>query len=79
MDLACCRFNEVVLRWTASETWIFERQFNVSASMMAQDSIDLVLHGVDTVADIYVNNQLLLSVSNAHRCAAPAPCFVPTA
>lgn len=76
-DLARGRFNEVVLRWTASETWVFERLFNVSASMLAQDSIDLVMHGVDTVADIYVNNQLLLSVSNAHRCAAPAHATFP--
>jgi beta-mannosidase len=49
---------------------VFERLFNVSASMLAQDNVDLVMHGVDTVADIYVNNQLLLSVSNAHRRAA---------
>ncbi|EIE20788.1 glycoside hydrolase [Coccomyxa subellipsoidea C-169] len=61
------RFNELALRWTASETWVFERLFNVSASMASQDNLDLVLTGVDTVADIYVDNTLLRSVYNAHR------------
>lgn len=37
--------------------------------MLSQDIIDLVLTGVDTVADIYVDNTLLRSVYNAHRFA----------
>ena len=49
---------------------MFERLFNVSAGMLSQEAVDLLLTGVDTVADIYVNNNLLLSVSNAHRSAA---------
>ena len=69
------RFNELALRWTASETWVFERLFNVSANMASQDNLDLVLTGVDTVADIYVDNTLLRSVYNAHR--YPHPTTVP--
>ncbi|CAL8468004.1 g7542 [Coccomyxa elongata] len=61
------RYNELALRWTASETWVFERLFNVSANMLSQDNIDLVLTGVDTVANIYIDNTLLQSVYNAHR------------
>ena len=49
---------------------MFERLFNVSAGMLSQEAVDLLLTGVDTVADIYVNNNLLRSVSNAHRSAA---------
>jgi len=64
------RFNELELRWTASETWVFERLFNVSASMMSQDKLDIILTGVDTAADIYIDNTLLRSVYNAHRCAS---------
>ena len=73
-----CRFNEVVLRWTASETWVFERLFNVSASALAQDAVDLLLTGVDTVADIYVNDNLLRSVSNAHRRASELSPLLPS-
>lgn len=54
---------------------MFERLFNVSANMASQDNLDLVLTGVDTVADIYVDNTLLRSVYNAHR--YPHPTTVP--
>lgn len=69
LRFAVDRYNELNLRWTASETWVFERLFNVSASMLSEDNIDLVLTGVDTVADIYVDNTLVRSVANAHRFA----------
>ena len=58
---------------------MFERLFNVSAGMLAQEAVDLVLQGVDTVADIYVNNNLLLSVSNAHRSVATSCEYLCTA
>ena len=48
---------------------MFERLFNVSANMSSQDNLDLILTGVDTVADIYVDGTLVRSVYNAHRYA----------
>jgi hypothetical protein len=61
------RFNELLLRWTSTETWVFQRRFNVSASVLSQDNVDLVLTGVDTVADIFIDDTLIRSVYNAHR------------
>ena len=50
---------------------MFERLLNVSANLSSQDNLDLVLTGVDTVADIYVDGTLVRSVYNAHRCPHP--------
>lgn len=63
-----CRFNELALRWTASETWVFSRQFNISSNSTSQDNVDLLLTGVDTVADIFIDDTLVRSTYNAHRC-----------
>lgn len=49
---------------------MFTRQFNVSAALLNHSAVDLLLTGVDTVADIFVDNVKLASVANAHRHAA---------
>ncbi len=67
---AACRYNELELRWTTKETWVFQRTFNVSAAQLNYSSIDLLLTGVDTVAEISVDDVRLASVANAHRRAA---------
>ena len=62
-----CRYNELVLRWTTTETWTFERQFNVSASTLAQTNVDLLMTGVDTIAAIYVDGVSVANTSSIHR------------
>jgi len=76
---AACRYNELELRWTTKETWVFQRTFNVSAAQLNYSAVDLLLTGVDTVAEISVDDVRLASTANAHRrarhlgrCMAPA-------
>lgn len=61
------RYNEVELRWVALQEWTFERQINVSEELLAAKQLDLLLSGVDTVADIRLNGEQLLSTDNAFR------------
>lgn len=61
------RFNELEQRWAAYETWTFTREFEVSSELLAHTRVDLVLEGVDTVADVLLNEQVLASLSNAFR------------
>ncbi len=61
-----CRYNELLLRWTTAETWTFERQFNVSASTLAQRNVDLVMTGVDTIAAIYVDGVSVANTTSIH-------------
>ena len=51
----------------ALETWTFQAEFNVTQEILGRKQIDLVLEGVDTVAKVYVNDELVGSLNNAHR------------
>ena len=66
-SLRQCRYNENELRWAALSTWKFDRTFHIKESLLAQSCVDLLLSGIDTVADIRLNGQHLLSTDNAFR------------
>lgn len=61
------RYNENELRWVALQIWQFEKTFEIDASLLAKQCVDLLLSGIDTVADIQLNGQHLLSTDNAFR------------
>lgn len=65
------RFNEVKYRWVSLDTWTFEKTFTVPADFLQQKNVDLLLNGVDTVADVVVNGKLVGTVQNFHRCGSP--------
>ncbi|XP_052124653.1 beta-mannosidase-like [Frankliniella occidentalis] len=58
------RFNDVAYRWPARENWTYERSFQVPRGAVAKAKQVLVLHGVDTVADVYLNGHLLGHTDN---------------
>ena len=62
-----CRYNEDDLRWAALQTWTFERTFDIQNSLLEHTCADLLLSGIDTVADIQLNGEHLLSADNAFR------------
>ncbi|MDD4316333.1 MAG: glycoside hydrolase family 2 protein [Clostridia bacterium] len=63
--------NEKDVKWVGEKDWEFSRQFDVDASLMAMDFIFLKISGVDTLADISINGQLVAHTENAHT----AYCF----
>lgn len=63
-----CRYNDRNYQWVYDDTWIYETEFNITDEVEARENIDLVLEGVDTVAVVHVNNQLVGRLNNAHRC-----------
>jgi beta-mannosidase len=54
--------NEYDSRWICERDWIAKRIVNV-----AQTDLDVILSQVDTIAEIRVNGQLVLSTQNAFR------------
>lgn len=50
------------------DTWTFEKKFTIPADLLQQTNVDLLLNGVDTVADVVVNGKLVSTVQNFHRC-----------
>lgn len=63
-----CRYNEQHLRWVALETWTYSCAFSLEPQeVQAASSFQLLLHGVDTVADIWLDGHKLAFVANSHR------------
>ncbi|KPI10469.1 Beta-mannosidase [Actinobacteria bacterium OK074] len=56
--------NETGVEWVAHREWTYERDLNATA---AHERTDLVLDGLDTVAEILLDGRLLGRVRNMHR------------
>ncbi|KAK9829297.1 hypothetical protein WJX72_005014 [[Myrmecia] bisecta] len=61
------RFAEIDERWAADEVWTYEHIFDRPSKLEAHSAVDLVMDGIDTVANIYLNGQLVAATRNAHR------------
>lgn len=61
------RENEKNMLDLFKEDYEFFRVFSVSGMHMQEDLLELVFYGVDTLADIYLNDVHLASVSDMHR------------
>ncbi len=64
---AANRENEALQRWVSEDTWTYETQFTVTTSLPAGD-IELAFDGLDTLADVTLDGQLILTAQNFHRC-----------
>lgn len=61
------RANEDSVQWVAENGWEYRRFFYVDPSMIAWQNIDLVLEGLDTYANVYLNDSLILVANNMFR------------
>ena len=61
------RYNDRNYAWVADDIWTYESEFNVTQGMDDKASIDLVLEGIDTIAEVYVNDHMVGELNNAHR------------
>ncbi len=61
------RLNEKGVQWIDKEDWIYETTFNVSADLINRNNILLIFEGLDTYADVYVNEEKVLSANNMFR------------
>lgn len=61
------RMNEYQTRDLFWKDYEFSRDFQVTASILENENIELVCEGIDTLADIFINEKLAASVNNMHR------------
>lgn len=61
------RNNEIEQRWIEFEDWEYKTTIDANESLLQNEHIELVFKGLDTYADVYLNNQLLLSADNMFR------------
>ncbi len=62
------RDNEKKLQWIGREDWVFSRRFEVDASILHEDCVDLVCEGIDTIATVSLNGVVVGKTENMHRC-----------
>ncbi len=58
------RKNELKVKWVENTDWEYKTSFNVSAETAAFTNIDLEFGGLDTYADVYLNDSLILNADN---------------
>lgn len=61
------RLNERGVQWVDKEDWIYKTALNVSPEVFAKDNIELYFKGLDTYADVYLNDSCILKANNMFR------------
>ncbi len=58
------RDNEDKLQWIENLDWHYRRTFTVEAQVLEKQAVYLQLEGLDTIAQVYVNDQLVTETHN---------------
>ena len=61
------QLNERGVQWVDKEDWEYVTTFEADKALLAKERIDLVLEGLDTYADVYLNDELLVKANNMFR------------
>ncbi len=61
------RDNESRLQWIGRLDWEYHTTFDADAATLARRHVDLVFEGLDTFAEVYLNDQLILKADNMFR------------
>ena len=61
------RDNEARLQWIGLADWEYRTTFSLDGSTLAREHVDLVFEGLDTFADVYVNDNPVLHSDNMFR------------
>ena len=60
--------NEKDLQWIGEAEWEYTSHFCPDPQLMEKDHIELVFEGLDTYADVFLNDVRILSADNMFRC-----------
>ncbi|MGL5272656.1 MAG: glycoside hydrolase family 2 protein, partial [Phocaeicola sp.] len=61
------RLNERGVQWVDKEDWVYETTINVEKAILEKNNNILVFKGLDTYADVYLNDSLVLKADNMFR------------
>lgn len=56
--------NEQELTWVSEKKWEYKTQFKADDKFLNNNNIDLIFEGLDTYADIYLNDTLICTANN---------------
>lgn len=58
------RLNERAVQWIDKEDWIYETEFTGHNKIVTRENQQIVFKGLDTYADVYLNDSLILKANN---------------
>jgi len=61
------RLNEHYVQWIDKVDWEYTSEFETDDTFLKQDVIELICEGLDTYADVYINDSLVLNADNMFR------------
>ncbi|WOD43875.1 beta-mannosidase [Hwangdonia lutea] len=61
------RTNEKDLQWIDKVDWEYKTTFNLDEALFNKQNIEIIFNGLDTYADVYLNNSKILSADNMFR------------
>ena len=59
--------NERSVQWVDKEDWIYETTFRVTDNLLAEEHIEICFDGLDTYADVFLNDSKILEADNMFR------------
>ena len=59
--------NEKSVQWIDKSDWIYENRFFVSDSLLDKDIVEIVFEGLDTYADVFLNETKIIEANNMFR------------
>lgn len=59
--------NEEKVQWVSETDWTYRSEFSVDEEFLKRKHIELTFEGLDTYAKVYLNDQLILTATNAFR------------
>lgn len=59
--------NEFDVQWIENEEWEYTTSFDLSKEILSHDHKELYFKGLDTYADVYLNDKLILEANNMFR------------
>lgn len=60
--------NEKKVQWVGESNWDYKTEFSCNESILAKPQLSLIFEGLDTYADVYLNDSLVLKADNMFRC-----------
>lgn len=61
------RDNEKNLQWIGKTDWEYQMTFQISKEMLNRENLELLFEGLDTYANVYLNEKEILSADNMFR------------
>src|SRR6185437_4102219 len=59
--------NNTKVQWVGEKSWSFERSFNASSDLRNKRHVELVWHGLDTLATVWLNGHEIGNANNMFR------------